>query len=269
MRRRLHVIAAAVLTVTTSILFHRHDHLPPLQQQSFASANATLGFDTILAVSRVHSRRLPRLLWAANLTDLRIEVPSQPNWTGGDLHSFRLASDSSISECSALAWLGHLHALRAFLSSDASTALILEDNAGFSLSIRSHQIPLLASKLRKLLESAGSYWPHPSTWDILYPRHCNDALSSSSNPLLSHPHTLCPDATTPPHVTLHPDTSNFLRLLCVPEKRRFLHRTLAPLCTVAYAVHRRSAELIVQRLAKEERGVQAFDVRMLRACAQG
>lgn len=267
MRRRLHIIVAIVTVVIAFVLLHRHGYLPPLQQQSLAPANATPGFGTILAVSRPHSRRLAGLLWAANLTDLQIEVPSQPNWTDNDVRSFRLESGSFVSKGSGLAWLGHLHVLRTFLSSSASTALILEYEADFSLSIRVQQVPLLASNLRKLLGSADSFWPDTLTWDMFYLGHCDDALPSASNPLLSHPHTLYPDTTTPPHSTLHPDTSNFLRLSRVPEQQRFLHRTLAPLCTVAYAVHRRSAEAIVQRFAKEERGVPAFDVKMLRTCA--
>ena len=165
MLRRPHFIAAIVTIVSNSIFLHRHGHLPPLQQQSLAPANATLGFGTILAVSRPHSRRLPGLLWAANLTSLQISVPSQSNWTDADLHSFRLASGSSISPGSVLAWLAHLHALRTFLSGGVDTALILEDDADFDLSIRSHQIPLFASKLRALLESKSgdTYWPATST----------------------------------------------------------------------------------------------------------
>jgi hypothetical protein len=74
-------------------------------------ANSTLGFGTILAVSHAHSPRRSGLLWAANLTNLAIEIPDQPRWTEGDFQAFT-AEESTISKGSAFAWMGHLNALR-------------------------------------------------------------------------------------------------------------------------------------------------------------
>lgn len=183
--------AATVTVVTASILLLRHGYLAPLQQHNLTPANATLGFGTILIISRPHSHRLPGLLWAANLTDLLIEVPSQPDWIKDSLHSLRIDSGSSMSEGSALAWLGHLHALRTFLSSDVSTALILEDDADFDLSIRIQQVPMLAPNFHKLLEIATSYWPDLSTWELPWALQRCPAVSIKSL------------STTPPTHTVH------------------------------------------------------------------
>jgi hypothetical protein len=89
-----------------SPLLHGKTHIPVLP------ANSTLGFGTILAVSHTHSPRRASLLWAANLTGLDIVIPLQPEWTEGDLEAFKADKESSVSRGSALAWLGHLHALR-------------------------------------------------------------------------------------------------------------------------------------------------------------
>ncbi|KAF2626597.1 glycosyltransferase family 25 protein [Macroventuria anomochaeta] len=286
MLRRTRAILIAILTSPTILLLLYNRNLdPPFQHQVSAPANSTLGFGTILAVSRPHSRRQPGLLWAANLTDLEIVIPHQPEWTEAELDAFRLTSDSAISEGSARAWLGHLNALRCFLDTGKETALIIEDDVDFDLSIRSHQIPLLAPVVRSLLSNTSSarssvderYWGDTNTWDILYPGHCDDALPSPpgdssgnpTNPLLSHPHLFYPDPSIPPHTLLHPDTSNFLRALRVPESTRILHRTFAPFCTFAYAVNRRSAERIVKEFSREREGVEAFDVQLLKACGEG
>ena len=90
-------------------------HLPP--------TNSTLGFGTILAVSRKQSPRKPSLLWAANLIDLNIVIPEQPDWTFGDIQGFRAKQGSTISNGSALAWLGHLHALQRYVCVSSSSIL--------------------------------------------------------------------------------------------------------------------------------------------------
>ncbi|KAF1848053.1 glycosyltransferase family 25 protein [Cucurbitaria berberidis CBS 394.84] len=231
-------------------------------------ANATLGFGTILAVSHIQSPRRRSLLWAANLTDLEVVIPDQEDWTEGDVQNFRAKEGSSISKGSALAWLGHLDALRWFLNTTHETALIIEDDVDWDMSIRQTQIPLLAAAVRVLLANNSSdtgYWSHASNWDLLYPGHCDDLLSPST--YLAHPHLLYRDDTTPQHTLLHPDTFNFLHSFALPEGTRFLHRAFWPFCTFAYAVTRRSASLILAHLSRElEGGTSAFDVALLASC---
>ncbi|KAJ4993498.1 glycosyltransferase family 25-like protein [Stagonosporopsis vannaccii] len=263
----------ALILAITILLYYTH-HLPSSSHITVLTpANATAGFGTILAVSRPHSRRRPGLLWAANLTDLDIIIPPQPSWSVDDPALLRPDPDSAISEGSARAWLGHLHALQQFLDTGMETALIVEDDVGFDLAIRTVQIPLLASSLRSLLSTASpppstAYWPHPSTWDLLYPGHCDDALPSPSNPLLSHPHLTYPDPTTPSTSLLHPDTAHFLHALRVPPGTRLLHRALAPFCTFAYAVMRASAARTVGEYATPKEGASAFDVQLLLGCRE-
>jgi hypothetical protein len=85
---------------------------PYLSTTTLVPANSTLGFGAILAVSYARSPRRASLLWAANLTDLDITIPEQPEWSERDVQHFRAEEQSSISKGSALAWLGHLNALR-------------------------------------------------------------------------------------------------------------------------------------------------------------
>lgn len=267
---------AAFTTIIVLFLLYNGTTNPFPKHHDLTPANATLGFGTILAVSRPHSRRLPDLLWAANLTDLTIVIPQQPSWNISDLHAFRLDQESSISEGSARAWLGHLHTLQYFLKSGKETALIIEDDVDWDISIR-HQMSMLASHIQQLLSLPSSsqstrkeeFGGSTTEWDILYPGHCDDLLPSSESSFLEQPHVLYEDQTVPAHTLLHPDTANFLRASNIPEQTRILHRTFAPFCTCAYAVNRRSAEKIVTGFNTESEGVSAFDVQLLRACAKG
>lgn len=273
------LLLTTLATLILLILLHRKNHTSTPPPPSLEKANATLGFGSILAVSRALSRRQASLLWAANLTDLEIAIPPQPAWTEADLRAFRLDEGSTISNGSALAWLGHLHALRQFLATSQETALVIEDDVDWDISVRTHQIPLLAASIRALLspgsatansKAGETYWAPLDQWDILYPGHCDDILppNSPSDPLhpLHDPHILYRDATVPPHVLLHPDTSHFLHALRIPASTRVVHRTTAPFCTFAYAVTRASAARIVRDYGVEKEGVDAFDVQLLEAC---
>ncbi|EDU44056.1 conserved hypothetical protein [Pyrenophora tritici-repentis Pt-1C-BFP] len=243
---------------------HTSSTQPPAA--SLNPANSTLGFSTILALSPHHSPRRSSLLWAANLTDLDIVIPDLPDWSVGDIQAFKVKNgQSTISVGSAKAWLGHLQILKSFLASNHETALIIEDDTDFDIQIRHAQIPRLAEALHCLLGGKGNdYWPPPSTWDLLYPGHCDDAPSTA---YLAHPYTTYTDPSVPSHQQMHPDTSSFLLSLNLPDQTRILHRAFWPLCTFAYAVNRRSAALILDTFAAEpEGGGSAFDVALLSAC---
>ena len=90
-------------------------------------------FGTIIAVSRQQSPRRDGLLFAANITGLEISIPVQPLWSDEDISRLRAESISTITRGSALLWLGHLNALRTFLASDHSTALIIEDDVDWDI----------------------------------------------------------------------------------------------------------------------------------------
>lgn len=102
----------SVLTLIALVLFTTHILFPSYSDPGdILLANSTLGFGTILAVSHGKSPRRSGLLWAANLTSLDIAIPDQPQWTEGGFQAFK-AEESTISRESALAWMGHLNALR-------------------------------------------------------------------------------------------------------------------------------------------------------------
>lgn len=124
---------------------------------------------------------------------------------------------SILTRGSALAWLGHLNALRWFLDSSLETVLILEDDVDWDIHLRTQQVPKVAAAARALLleearnpspkpisprsepespptrpvtdleedsfvspNSAGGYWGDTSKdagWDIMYLGHCGDLFT--------------------------------------------------------------------------------------------
>ncbi|KAF2702986.1 glycosyltransferase family 25 protein, partial [Pleomassaria siparia CBS 279.74] len=259
------------------------------------AANSTLGFGAILAVSHETSPRRASLVYAANLTGLDIAIPAQPKWTDEDVQTFMVGeeeergSKSRISRGSALAWMGHLNALRWFLSTDLQTALILEDDVDFSIHVRREQAPLAAAAVRMLLskpEGSGSarrqygrhdadpdYWSSTSNWELLHLGHCSDMLPP---PLLSSTaHLAYHDDTVLPQASLSKQPQSLLSTLGAPEATRLVHRSYWPLCTFGYAVTRASASRILSTFGSEgsggkegekQTGCVAFDVRILEAC---
>jgi hypothetical protein len=84
------------------------------------SLTSTSQFGQIIAVSKKTSHRKASLQLSANLTGLKLSIPDQPIWTDEDVEKFKAKQWSKIKKGSALAWMGHLNALRwyAILSLD-------------------------------------------------------------------------------------------------------------------------------------------------------
>ncbi len=106
-------------------------------------ANSTLGYGRIYVISTPDSPRRKLLVHAANVTEMDLTIPVQPQWTEEDQDKFRLRENSTLGRGSLLAWLGHLHALREFMASGAETALLLEDDVDWDIRLRTQQIPLV------------------------------------------------------------------------------------------------------------------------------
>ena len=85
-------------------------------QQHKLPANRTLGFGAVVVVSKEASTRRHALLQAANVTDIDLTIPKQPEWTEGDVQNFRNGQDKNVQRGSILAWMGHHNALRWYVS---------------------------------------------------------------------------------------------------------------------------------------------------------
>ena len=234
----------------------------------------------MVAVSRPGSARREGLLLAANITEIDITIPPQPIWTDEQVNEIRADRDSRISRGSALAWLGHLNALRWFLSTNLETIMILEDDVDWDIHLRTKQLPTAAAAIRKLVsektypfgnlqykEGWNNYWGNSSAWDILYLGHCGDIFRPSSWSF-QVPRVMYEDKTLPPRREMHPYTVKFLESIDIPEDTRVIHQSIFPLCTFAFAVNRNAAYRLLTDIAPREAegGTMAYDVRVLEGC---
>ncbi|KAF1951634.1 hypothetical protein CC80DRAFT_575190 [Byssothecium circinans] len=222
------------------------------------AANSTLGFGAVLAISAATSKRRAGLLWAANLTGIEIVIPEQPVWTDEELKAFKKKEESRIDKGSAMAWLGHLNALKWFLQSGLETALIIEDDADWDIALRTSQVALAAESLQSILS------PNTSSWELLHLGHGLEHIDDDLfHRIHSHPYATYSDATVPPQDALDA-TSTVLHNLAVPEKGRLWHRSFWPLGSYAYAVTRASATRLLTHYSTEK--AVAYDVALLEAC---
>lgn len=265
-------------------------------------ANATLGFGRIIAISTRTSHRRTSLSLSADLTGLEISIPDQPVWTDADLANFKSKKHSVIPKGSALAWMGHLNALKWFMSQPYETALMIEDDVNWDIHIRNRQVPLLARAFHDIIERESrekgyieypdtrngtkvervsslelksklrstyqreSFWPSTKFWEILHVGHCGDFFPAKR--LSDVLHTTYPDPSMSAFQGLHIDTQRFLQHMPIPPHHRLVHQSLRPLCTFAYAVTKASAARILKDFSTEEQdhGTVAYDVRILEAC---
>ncbi|KAF2233531.1 glycosyltransferase family 25 protein [Viridothelium virens] len=200
-------------------------------------ANATLGFGALVVVSGADSPRLDRLIQAANVTGIHLQVPQQPKWTDQDVDNFRNSTQSDMGIGSILAWLAHNRAIQWFMDSGLETALILEDDVDFDINIRTKQAPITQAAIRELVSrpqpntsrseaSSSSKSPtsstqqarrpshsnpkkypygSPAAWDLLYLGTCGDYLNSLGDGLgVGHHHPI--NLTSIPHLAVSDPT---------------------------------------------------------------
>jgi hypothetical protein len=116
-RKRPLSLLIALSCALLLFLYHRDDRIyvkwtASLQaHHTSLAANRTLGFGAIVVVSRDGSERRHALLQAANVTNIDLTIPVQPQWTEGDVERFR-DKETGVQKGSALAWLGHHNALQ-------------------------------------------------------------------------------------------------------------------------------------------------------------
>ncbi|KAF2686686.1 glycosyltransferase family 25 protein [Lentithecium fluviatile CBS 122367] len=301
-RKRPLPLLLALTTTFLLFLYHRHDRIylrltTHKAQDVDLPANSTLGFGAVVVVSRDGSERRHSLLQAANVTDIELTIPQQPQWTDGDVEKFRGQEEEGVEKGSVLAWMGHHNVLQWFLDSDLETVLVLEDDVDWDIRLRSVQIPLAARAARSVLPpmrplfpfkpraNHAQYWGDHEAWDLLYLGHCGDYFDEVTNEgpvssadalnLTDHAHVVYQDFTLPARRDLHPFTQTLFDALQLPPHSRAFHRSRSPLCSFGYAVTRPAAERLLNDLApgpsnpQDEDGAGAFDVALLHACVKG
>ncbi|KAH7057440.1 hypothetical protein B0J12DRAFT_414232 [Macrophomina phaseolina] len=266
------------------------------------TANATLGFDAILAVSPYSTWRSDGLHAAARRTNLSVTITPQRPPTPEEVTEF-LARNlaGNLNEGSAKAWLGHLQVLEA--ARNFSSALIMEDDADWDVKIH-EQAALVAEAVRNLTvpKTETREWPWGEDWDVIWLGHCGERLpyededdagdvieeesgeaeqNESLEVKVKAPTTAekkmerrspLPPGMVPgedDYITLYDPTlpptigSYDPRMSGDSQETRWVQHAAGPICTFAYAV---TGASVARMLAMKHGNEQAFDLWMHTRC---
>ncbi|KAF2146420.1 glycosyltransferase family 25 protein [Aplosporella prunicola CBS 121167] len=236
--------------------------------------NATLGFQTILAVSPEKSWRSEGLKAAAGRTNLSVVIPPQRKPTDLEINDFVSRSRSgNLNTGSAKAWLAHLQVIAT--AGNFTTALIMEDDSDWDIRIH-EQARNISAALRKLTRTANPE-PWGDNWDILWLGHCgekmpfeeekepeqDDANSHFRERKRKEQNPFADDYITYYDETLPKVIGSYDPRMSDPKHLRWVQHATGPICTFAYAVNRAS---VGKMLAMQHGNEQAFDLWMHTRC---
>ncbi|MCJ1469737.1 hypothetical protein MMC07_008378 [Pseudocyphellaria aurata] len=152
-------------------------------------------------------------------------------------HMEKGGPDGDFTDAEGRLRLGHLHVLKHVLSSNYSSALILEDDADWDVAIR-EQTPAIANAIRDLTDGVVGPWGF--NWDYLALGHCGaGAVKNDTSRVIYDPTT----APAKDHKALWGSGKE------LQNNTRFVHRTTGTVCTFGYAVSRHGAKKLIDHLS--------------------
>ncbi|KAL2809228.1 hypothetical protein BJX63DRAFT_423989 [Aspergillus granulosus] len=226
-----------------------------------AAGNSTLGFEAILALSPFPSWRTTGLQAAAHYTGLEIQIPPQPPIHPEIIDAFAALGPEAArhpNHGSALAWVAHLDLIKHVVQSGFDTALILEDDVDWDISIRDEMVAI-AEAVRQLTKTKkGEAAPYGRDWDVLWVGLCAETWDKEFPTVFVDDETVCP-------------VSKYVGLAKGPMERmpsgqRAVFHSGAPICTFAYGLTREGAKKVLLDVGagKDE----AFDIALMNGCRE-
>ena len=245
-----------------------------------ANSSCLTKFEKIFALSMGTEWRVEGLRAAANLTGLEIELPPQSPSAAGLIEAFEHARpddgptpsrrfrnsfgffESMLTvdvDGAALAWMAHLDLLKHIVQSRLSTALIMEDDNDWDVSLRDKVMLPLAHGVREYTNAAADdlITPYGSHWDVLWMGHCGEWSQDWM------PYHAWPDATVIPH-SHYVGWARVDMEARLPEGVRTTHPTTQTVCTFSYGVTSHGALKILDQVGAG--AGEAFDTALSVAC---
>ncbi|EXJ63171.1 hypothetical protein A1O7_03617 [Cladophialophora yegresii CBS 114405] len=269
---RLHILPAVVVLFLVFILLP-NPYSSDVQlgrlfavstvQPRQAAANATLGFQRLIALSSKPSWRTRGLQAAAKLTGLDFTIPPQPHNPVEFVVAFEdigLGQTTTPKHGSASAWVAHLDLLKFVIASGLETAFIVEDDVDWDVRIKD-QIKLISDNVRNYtFVPKSDPTPYGADWDVLWLGHCGGAIED-----WAPPGVIYADDTRIPTDSYASWSTGYLQQR-LPEGHRMIHVSTTTVCSFGYGVTRASAQKILTLLG---RGAdEAFDVALSHHCRE-
>ncbi|KAJ5357938.1 hypothetical protein N7541_005096 [Penicillium brevicompactum] len=237
-----------------------------------AIRNGTLGVETIYGINiRSRPDKRDTLILGSAVSDFHMEwidavTPDQIN---AKTYPSNWNYDHEPAEYAARR--SHLNAMQRIVDERISTAIVMEDDADWDVSIKT-QLQSFAIAARALQETGlnRTFSPYGDDWDVLWLGHCGVECRTDAPHVLTHqdptilpPHHFLPYWRDPPSIQ-RPDDS---RLTCTASDA---------VCSIVYAVSYHGAQKILSALSVNpsvvadeiDTGAQ-FDVSLGRMCGIG
>ncbi|PWY90622.1 hypothetical protein BO94DRAFT_565182 [Aspergillus sclerotioniger CBS 115572] len=243
-----------------------------------AIQNQTLGFEKIFCInlpSRTDKR--DAIVLASSITQFRVDwidgvssedmspkaypprfdEPDRPRMLPGEIGS----------------WRAHVNAIQRIISDRISTALILEDDVDWDITLKSQLHEFALGALALQTQSRPTHSPYGQTWDLLWLGHCGTKCQKSTPfYILPNDPTSVPVYALPPYwagPAIHPLVDNI-------KHNRIICKSTMGVCSTAYAVTFTAAQKILAAVsvAPSEESMPAgegivFDVVLGRLCESG
>lgn len=202
----------------------------------------------------------------------------EKTWTPQEIEDFEAHRLLHTSNGAEQAWLAHLRALRTFIHSNETSALIVEDDVDFDIRIRS-QARAVSSLVQKHYKRNPSFYPYDvdtkspyglRSWDIMWLGHCGgfSAFPSHLRPpdLPTDIIIKYGDATRLSTAEMnlpHDYKDDGQRSIYMPEAHP------APICSFAYAVNRMTVHKLYGLVTAPRQTGGGFDNRINELCKNG
>ncbi|KAL4899820.1 hypothetical protein BDW74DRAFT_188848 [Aspergillus multicolor] len=229
------------------------------------AGNSTLGFEAILALSPFPSWRTTGLQAAAHLTGLDIQIPPQPPINPELVDAFASLGPEDArhpNHGSALAWVAHLDLIKYVVQSDFETALIVEDDVDWDISIKEQMVGV-AEAVRTLTKIKSTdkdveLAPYGRSWDVLWVGLCAETWDHDFETVFIDDETVI---SAEQYIGLGKAPMDRM-----PEGRRAVFYSGAPICTFAYALTKAGARNVLLDVGagKDE----AFDISLMNGCRE-
>jgi hypothetical protein len=145
------------------------------------------------------------------------------------------------------------------IQANLDTALIIEDDVDWDVSIRSQMVRIAESvrNLSKVDEAEPA--PYGREWDVLWIGHCGEYWDDQMETIFYDDPTSCPHK-----YYFGWAKGNIERL---PDRQRAVYWSANPVCSFAYALSRDGSRKVLELLGAGQD--EAFDVSMMHACRVG
>ncbi|KAL3463340.1 hypothetical protein BJX64DRAFT_117886 [Aspergillus heterothallicus] len=233
----------------------------PIPAGPEAAGNSTLGFQAILALSPFPSWRTTGLQAAAHYTGLEIQIPPQPPIHPEMIDAFAGLGPPEArhpNHGSALAWIAHLDLIKHVVQSGFDSALILEDDVDWDISIRDEMVAI-AEAVRQLTKTGkNEVAPYGRDWDVLWVGLCAETWDKGFETVYVDDTSACPASE---YVGLGKGPRDR-----IPSGQRAVFHSGAPICTFAYGLTREGAKKVLLDVGagKDE----AFDIALMNGCRE-